>query len=76
MAQLLLDLLQVANALSVSRRTVQGLVYAGALPSVKIGRSRRVALADLEVFVAKLRNENDRDQARFAVVTGGSRVSG
>jgi len=37
---------------------------------------RRSGDLHAEIFVAQLRNENDRDQAMFAVVTGGSRVSG
>jgi excisionase family DNA binding protein len=48
---LLLDVRGVAAALSVSRRTVQGLIYTGELASVKIGRCRRVSAAELAAFV-------------------------
>jgi excisionase family DNA binding protein len=53
--RLLLDLPQVAEALSLSLRSVQSLIYAGRLRSVTVGRSRRVAVADLEAFVEDLR---------------------
>ncbi len=53
--RLLLDLPQVAGALSLSLRTVQGLIYSGQLRSLTVGRSRRVAVADLDAFVEDLR---------------------
>lgn len=53
--RLLLDLPQVAEALSLSLRSVQGLVYSGQLRSLTVGRSRRVAVADLAAFVEDLR---------------------
>lgn len=53
--RLLLDLPQVAEALSLSLRTVQKLTYEGRLRSLTVGRSRRVARADLEAFVERLR---------------------
>lgn len=55
--ELLLDLDEAARRLSMSRRTVQSLVYAGELPAVRIGRSRRIPLIDLEAFVGRLREE-------------------
>ena len=53
--RLLLDLPQVAETLSLSLRSVQNLIYAGRLRSLTIGRSRRVAVADLAAFVESLR---------------------
>jgi excisionase family DNA binding protein len=53
--RLLLDLPQVAEALSLSLRSVQNLCYDGRLRSLTIGRSRRVAVADLAAFVEDLR---------------------
>jgi excisionase family DNA binding protein len=53
--RLLLDLPQVAGALSLSLRTVQNLIYDGRLRSLTVGRSRRVAVADLAAFVEGLR---------------------
>jgi excisionase family DNA binding protein len=55
--RLLLSLDQAAAALSLSRRTVQTLIYSAELPSVKVGRSRRVAVADLHAYVDRLRHE-------------------
>ncbi len=72
---LLLDVRGAAAALSVSPRTVQTLVYSGELPSVKIGRSRRIADADLAAYVARLRNENDRE-SRLLAAAGGGRSGG
>lgn len=54
--RLLLDLPAAAVALSLSLRTVQTLIYDGRLRSLTVGRSRRVAVADLEAFVDSLRS--------------------
>lgn len=48
---------QVADALQVSRRTVYGLIYSGALDSVKIGAARRVAADALDRYVDSLRKD-------------------
>lgn len=56
---LLVDLDTAAATLSISRRSVQDLMYTGALPSVKVGRSRRIAVLDLEAFVAQLRQDSE-----------------
>lgn len=69
--ELLVTLDEVGRRLSMCRRTVQQLIYDGALPSVKVGRSRRVAVADLVGYVEALRKENDREAVRPAVVKGG-----
>ena len=63
---------EAATTLAVSKRTLQSLIYSGVLPSVKIGRSRRVAAADLELYVGRLRDEseNDREAWQPAVVGG------
>ena len=61
---LLVDVDEAAALLSLSRRSVQQLMYSGALPSVKVGRSRRVAAVDLEAFVAHLRQDGDRPELR------------
>lgn len=54
---LLVGLDEAARMLALSRRTLQGLVYSGDLPSIKVGRSRRIAVADLEAFVNQLRDD-------------------
>jgi excisionase family DNA binding protein len=53
--RLLLDLPAVAASLSLSLRSVQNLIYSGQLRSLTVGRLRRVARADLELFVEGLR---------------------
>lgn len=55
--ELLIDLDEAARRLSMCRRSVQQLIHEGELLSVKVGRSRRVAVADLETFVRGLREE-------------------
>jgi excisionase family DNA binding protein len=52
--RLLLTIPQVCNALAVSRDAVYELLRSGRLPSVTLGRSRRIRIADLERFVAGL----------------------
>ncbi|MFD7978821.1 helix-turn-helix domain-containing protein [Streptomyces sp. NPDC059071] len=44
-----------AEYLSFSRSTVYELMAAGELPYVKVGRSRRIRLAELDAFVAQLK---------------------
>jgi excisionase family DNA binding protein len=51
----LVTLPAAARMLGVSRSKLYELVAAGELPTVRIGRSRRVAVSDLEVFVRRCR---------------------
>lgn len=44
-----------ADRLGLSRSKVYELIAGGELPTVRIGRARRIALQDLEVFVASRR---------------------
>jgi excisionase family DNA binding protein len=69
--ELLVSLDEAARRLGLCRRSVQGLIYAGQLPSVRIGRSRRVSVVDLEGFVERLRQEDDHEVEPLAVVGGG-----
>ena len=43
---------EAAGVLDVSERQVERLVASGTLPSVLIGRARRIRMADLQTFVA------------------------
>jgi excisionase family DNA binding protein len=45
----------VARCLSLSPRTVRRLLVSGALPSVLIGRARRVLVSDLDAYIASLK---------------------
>jgi excisionase family DNA binding protein len=56
--RLLVDLDEAAERLSLSRRSVQQLVFDGVRPSVKVRRRRLVAVSDLTSFVDALRQEN------------------
>jgi excisionase family DNA binding protein len=53
--RLLLSTSEVASALGVSPRLVKSLIQAGELPSLKVGRLRRVTLSDLEAWVDRQR---------------------
>lgn len=53
-ATLLLTVEQTAAELHIARRRVFELIGSGQLPSVKIGRSRRIRSADLADYVARL----------------------
>lgn len=59
--ELLIGLDEAGRRLSLSRRSVQGLIYCGELRSVKIGRSRRIAVIELQAYVDGLREKNDRE---------------
>ncbi|MDQ6876272.1 MAG: helix-turn-helix domain-containing protein [Candidatus Dormibacteraeota bacterium] len=63
--ELLVTLDEAGRRLSLSRRSVQSLIYEGHLASVRVGRSRRVAVVDLEAFVAQLRQH---DHAELRIV--------
>lgn len=54
MERLLLRIPEVADRLTMSRTKVYELIQSGALPSVRIDRSRRVRVRDLEAFVGSL----------------------
>jgi excisionase family DNA binding protein len=56
-ARLLVDVKEAAKRLSVSRRTVQSLLYSGQLPSVRVGRCRRIPVSELSAYVERLRDE-------------------
>jgi excisionase family DNA binding protein len=53
-SQLLYTPEQAADRLATGRTTIYALMKRGELPSVKIGRSRRVAAVALEEYVGKL----------------------
>jgi len=54
---LLLNVLDAANRLGISKWTIYELMHQGLLPSVKIQSRRFIALDDLEAFVERLRTE-------------------
>lgn len=49
--KLLLNLRDAAKLLSLSERTLWGLANTGAIPSFKIGRSRRFSIESLERWI-------------------------
>jgi len=59
--KLLLTVPEAGRALAISRSKMYDLLNAGYLPSVHIGRSRRVRVSDIENFVncGGARNEGD-----------------
>ncbi len=50
----LLDMDEVARALSISHGSVKGLVASGKLESLKLGRRRLIRRSDLAAFIAGL----------------------
>jgi len=61
--QLLLTIEQVAERLNLSRSQLYIIMRRGELPSVRIGRSRRIAFCDLERYIEKLREAAGGDGA-------------
>lgn len=53
MCRLLVTVDEAADALCVSRATIYKMLDDGRLPSLRLGRSRRIRRDDLEDFVAK-----------------------
>jgi excisionase family DNA binding protein len=51
---LLLSPGQAANALGISRTTLYGLLMSGVLPSVSVGRLRRIKASDLDAYISTL----------------------
>ncbi len=50
---------ECAQQLGCSRSALYPRVLANELRSVKLGRSRRIAAADLEAFIERLRSESE-----------------
>ena len=50
--KLLLTPVEAAHLLSIDRSTLYDLLMDGTIPSIKIGRARRIPLKDLERWVA------------------------
>jgi excisionase family DNA binding protein len=46
---------EVADALGVSERHVKNLMYSGVLPSITLGRLRRVYIGDLHAYIDERR---------------------
>lgn len=55
--KLLLTLKEAGEVLAISRSKLYDLLNSGGLPSVHIGRSRRIRITDLEKFVMDGGNE-------------------
>ncbi len=63
--ELLVTLEGAGERLALSRSAIYRLIKKGAIPSVKVGGSRRVRVRDLEVFAERLANgEESDDDAR------------
>ena len=56
-ATMLLTVEETAVQLRIARRRVFEILRDGTLPSVKIGRSRRIRSTDLAAYVARLEND-------------------
>lgn len=52
--ELMLTVVEAAQVLKVSKSHAKKLIAAGTVPSVKVGRCRRVRVSDLEKHIANL----------------------
>jgi excisionase family DNA binding protein len=73
--QLLLTARQAAQALSVSERTLWQLSKDGRIPIVRIGRSVRYQVKDLERFIETARNRQNMTLRRNALLGGREEVA-
>ena len=62
--QRLMPVLAAAEYLGVSRATVERLVYRGELPIVKIGRSTRYDINDLDSYIGNNRSRSANPQPK------------
>ncbi|ABD10414.1 transcriptional regulator [Frankia sp. CcI156] len=63
MTKLLLTPAEAAELLGVGRTTIYELMNSGDIPSVRIGRARRIPAADLVAFVDRLRGVVEEGKA-------------
>jgi excisionase family DNA binding protein len=61
--KLLLTPAEAAELLGVGRTTIYELMNSGDIPSVRIGRARRIPAADLVAFVDRLRGVVEEGKA-------------
>lgn len=57
--QLLITVQEAARRLGLGRSHTYRFIQTGALPSVKVGGARRVVVADLMLFVDRLKEQAD-----------------
>lgn len=57
----LLRVYEAADVLSLSRSKVYELIAAGEIAVIKIGKSARIEMSELERFIAKLRGEGGNE---------------
>ncbi len=57
--QPLLTVMQVAHILHISRSNCYLLIQRGVLPSIKLGKSRRVQLQDLQDYISRNRSTSN-----------------
>ena len=62
---LLITMEEAARRLCVGRTLIYQQVRRGKLPSVRVGRCRRIALVDLERYVEHLREHADQRTFRY-----------
>jgi excisionase family DNA binding protein len=55
--RVLITVQEAARRLAIGRSHLYQLLQRGALPSIRIGRARRIRVSDLEEFVDRLRAE-------------------
>ena len=63
--KLLLTVREAADVLGISRTAIYLLLQRGEIPSVKIGRSRRIKRKDIESYVNRLVDDYSRQESHF-----------
>ena len=64
MDKILLTIPGAADRLSIGRSKLYELVRSGEVPTVRIGRSVRIATAEIDRFAARLQAEAEADAGR------------
>lgn len=59
--ELLIPVEEAARRLAIGRTVAYSLIRSGELPSVKIGRSRRIPVSTLQQYVESLRDREGED---------------
>lgn len=61
--KVLLTVLEVAERLGIGRTLAYELIRRGSIPSIKLGRSRRIPAAELDIFVKRQLHDGELDTA-------------
>lgn len=69
--ELMLTVEETAAVMKISKSYAKKLIAAGTVPSVRVGRCRRVRLSELQAHIAALPTESPADEPSRRVLRGG-----